>query len=64
MFAVVIDQRSQRISISLDALGELRRSLISVRRTFEFAQIELTPADLGGTMTGASTSLGEASARI
>jgi hypothetical protein len=38
---------------------------ISARRTFEFAPgVELTLADLGGTMTEASTSLGEASARI
>jgi hypothetical protein len=38
---------------------------ISARRTFEFAPgVELTLADLGGTMAEASTSLGEASARI
>jgi hypothetical protein len=36
----------------------------SATRTFEFRQDELTPADPGGTMSQASTSLGEASARI
>jgi hypothetical protein len=58
----------RRMSLQRNNAAERRQRTSSEvcngRRTAKTRTVSLTTADLGGTIAGASTSLGEASARI
>jgi hypothetical protein len=60
----MIHQQPQHISIADCASVELGDHVVRTRNRSALPRAKLTPSEFGGTMALASTSLGEASARI